>query len=73
MEINNLRQPLQTLRLLRGIFAQKVTDPEILKLVNRTEETLDVIAGMLDSILDINQLEAGVVRPQIISFPVNDL
>ena len=73
MEINNLRQPLQTLRLLRGIFAQKVTDPEILKLVNRTEETLDVIAGMLDLILDINQLEAGVVRPQIISFPVNDL
>ena len=44
----HLRQPLQTLRLLRGIFAQKVTDPEILKLVNRTEETLDVIAGMLE-------------------------
>lgn len=70
---HDLRQPLQTLRLLQGIFAQKVTDPEIVKLVDRVGETLDVIAGMLDSILDINQLEAGIVRPQTISFPVNDL
>ena len=45
---HDLRQPLQTLRLLRGIFAQKVTDPEMLKLVDRAGETLDVITGMLE-------------------------
>ncbi len=45
----------------------------MLQLVMRSEETLTAMAGMLNTLLDINQLEAGVIRPEIIDFPINTL
>jgi two-component system CheB/CheR fusion protein len=70
---HDLRQPLQTLSLLQGILAKKVTDPDASKLIARLEETLGAMSGMLDTLLDINQLEAGIVRPETTTFPVKDL
>jgi two-component system, chemotaxis family, CheB/CheR fusion protein len=70
---HDLRQPLQTLSLLQGILAKKVREPEALKLVIRLEETLGAMSGMLNTLLDINQLEAGTVRPELITFPVEEL
>ena len=70
---HDLRQPLQTLSLLQGILAKKVRDAELVNLVLRLEEALDAMSGMLDSLLDINQLEAGIVRPQVVTFPVKEL
>lgn len=70
---HDLRQPLQTLRLLRGMLEQKVTDADTLMLLRRSNETLDAIGGMLDSILGIHQLENGSIHPRISSFPINDV
>jgi two-component system CheB/CheR fusion protein len=70
---HDLRQPLQTLSLLHGLLAKKLKDADALKLVARADETLTAMAGMLNTLLDINQLEAGVVRPKIVDFPINDL
>jgi two-component system, chemotaxis family, CheB/CheR fusion protein len=70
---HDLRQPLQTLSLLQGLLAKKVQDKEGRDLVARTAETLTAMSGMLNTLLDINQLEAGVVRPEIIDFPINEL
>ena len=42
-------------------------------LVARLYETADALLGMLDTLLDINQLEAGGVRPEKVDFPINDL
>jgi len=70
---HDLRQPLQTLSLLQGILAKKVADPEASKLVARLDETLGAMSGMLDTLLDINQLEAGIVRPSLGTFSVKDL
>ncbi|HEV2549812.1 MAG TPA: chemotaxis protein CheB [Stellaceae bacterium] len=70
---HDLRQPLQTLSLLQGILAKKVTDPDASKLVGRLEETLGAMSGMLDTLLDINQLEAGIVRPSLVTFSLKDL
>jgi two-component system, chemotaxis family, CheB/CheR fusion protein len=70
---HDLRQPLQTLSLLQGILARKVTDRDASKLVGRLEETLGAMSGMLDTLLDINQLEAGIVRPSLATFSVKDL
>ncbi len=68
---HDLRQPLQTLSFLQGIMAKKVTDKTVLGLVDRLAETVSAMSGMLDTLLDINQLEAGVVRREIIDFPIN--
>jgi two-component system CheB/CheR fusion protein len=70
---HDLRQPLQTLRLLRGILQQKANDADVLTLLKRCGESLDTITAMLDSILDINQLEAGTILPRIVSFPIDQL
>ncbi len=70
---HDLRQPLQTVSLLQGLLARKLKNREELELVARSEEALTAMSGMLNSLLDINQLEAGVVHPEVVSFPINDL
>jgi two-component system CheB/CheR fusion protein len=68
---HDLRQPLQTLSFLQGLLAKKVTDAATLALIGRLEETVTAMSGMLDTLLDINQLEAGVVRGELVDFPIN--
>ncbi len=70
---HDLRQPLQTLSFLQGILAKKITDTTVLGLVDRLAETVSAMSGMLDTLLDINQLEAGIVRREILDFPINVL
>ena len=73
---HDLRQPLQALSLMRGVLARRIRDDrkeEALALVTRLDETAAAMSGMLNSLLDINQLEAGTVRPQLMTFPINDL
>ena len=70
---HDLRQPLQTLSLLQGMLEKRVRDEPTLKLVHRFGETVSTMASMLDKLLDINQLEAGIVRPSIVDFQVQRL
>ena len=65
---HDLRQPLQTISLLHDILAKKVEDEATLRLVSRLDETVSSMSSMLDTLLDINQLEAGIVRRD---FPIN--
>ena len=68
---HDLRQPLQTISLLHEILAKKVEDEATLRLVGRLDETVSSMSGMLDTLLDINQLEAGIVRREMVDFPIN--
>jgi two-component system CheB/CheR fusion protein len=68
---HDLRQPLQTISLLHEILAKKVEDKATLRLVGRLDETVSSMSGMLDTLLDINQLEAGIVRREMVDFPIN--
>ena len=70
---HDLRQPLQTLALLQGQLANTVEGPKAQRLVDRLDETLGAISGMLNALLDINQIEAGTVHAEMIEFPINDL
>jgi two-component system CheB/CheR fusion protein len=68
---HDLRQPLQTISLLHEILSKKIKDEDTLRLVGRLDETVSAMASMLDTLLDINQLEAGIVRRQMVDFPIN--
>ena len=70
---HDLRQPLQTLALLQGLLAKTVEGDRAQKLVARIDETLSAISGMLNTLLDINQIEAGTVHADMASFPVDAL
>ena len=69
---HDLRQPLQTLALLQGLLA-KLVGATRRAAGARLDETLGAMTGMLNTLLDINQIEAGTVRAEIVDFPVDDL
>jgi len=70
---HDLRQPLQSLALLQGMLEKSVQGEKAQKLVARLGDSLGAMAGMLNTLLDINQIEAGVVQSEIVHFPINDL
>jgi len=70
---HDLRQPLQTLALLQGLLTRTVADEKAAGLLRRQDEALDAMSGMLDTLLDLNQIEAGVVRAEVSDVSVNDL
>ena len=69
---HDLRQPLQTLSLLQGLLAKRVEEDATKKLVALQDQTLGAMSGMLNTLLDINQIDAGVVLPHVVSFSIND-
>ena len=61
---HDLRQPLQTLALLQGLLAKKVEGEKSQKLVGRIDEALGAMTTMLNTLLDINQIEVGAVKAE---------
>jgi two-component system, chemotaxis family, CheB/CheR fusion protein len=73
---HELRQPMQALGLMRAILAKmldKKHDVEALSLLAQIKETADAMSGIMSTLLDINQLEAGVVQPEKEDFPIGKL
>jgi len=70
---HDLRQPLQSLTLLKTLLRQTVTGERARELLARFAQTLGAMSGMLDTLLDINQIEAGAVQPQLQTFSINDV
>jgi two-component system CheB/CheR fusion protein len=70
---HDLRQPLQTMSLLLGMLQDLAKDPSGQKLIGRIEHTIASMSSLLDKLLDINQLEAGVVSPRPDDFEINDM
>ncbi|MBC7645187.1 MAG: response regulator, partial [Thermoleophilia bacterium] len=66
-------QPLQTLALLQGLLANRAEGTASEKLVTKFDDTIGAMSGMLNTLLDINQIEAGVVRAETVDFRVDDV
>ncbi|MBU2090914.1 MAG: response regulator, partial [Alphaproteobacteria bacterium] len=64
---------LQTLALLQGLLAKVLEGEKAQELVVRLNETLAAMSGMLNALLDINQIEAGTVTAEKVHFPINEL
>jgi two-component system CheB/CheR fusion protein len=70
---HDLRQPLQTLILLQALMARGAAGEKQQKLVLRLGETIESISGMLNTLLDINQIDLGIIRPELSSFTPADM
>jgi len=70
---HDLRQPLQTLALLQALLAKKVEGEKAQKLVERIDEAIGAMTNMLNTLLDINQIEVGAVKAEQREFSVNEL
>ena len=70
---HDLRQPLQTLVLLQELLAKVVVGDKAKKLIGRLDRTLDSMSGMLNALLDINEIEAATVRAEFETFRIDAL
>ncbi|EWY42688.1 chemotaxis protein CheY [Skermanella stibiiresistens SB22] len=70
---HDLRQPLQTLALLQGLLAKRVEGGRATELVAQMDQTLVAMTGMLNALLNVNQIDAGTIQPEITDFRINDL
>ncbi len=70
---HDLRQPVQTLRLLNAALQRQIEDPAALDMLDRERAALDSMAGLLNALLDISKLDSGNVRPQIETVDVAEI
>ncbi|HEY1543984.1 MAG TPA: MASE1 domain-containing protein [Xanthobacteraceae bacterium] len=70
---HDLRQPLQTVKLLQATLARCVEDREAHRLLAIIGQSLETMTDMLNSLLDINRLESGIVSPTTSDFPINEV
>jgi signal transduction histidine kinase/CheY-like chemotaxis protein len=62
---HDLRQPIHALGLFFSALAERIRGREADSLIGRIEETIGVVTNMLNALLDISKLDAGVVEPKV--------
>ncbi len=70
---HDLRQPLQTLTIIHSLLSRSAVSEEAQLLVSRMEQAVKAMTGMLDTMLDINQIQAGIITYQLEDIPVADI
>jgi two-component system, sensor histidine kinase len=67
---HDLRQPLQAAGLFVGTLSLRNRDPQLAEVIGRVEKALAGVESVLEALLDISRLDAGVVAPRLERFPV---
>ena len=63
---HDLRQPLQTIRLLNAsLLTMTEAKPEINDLLRRQQSAIDGASRLLNTLLDITRLESGAIEPHL--------
>jgi PAS domain S-box-containing protein len=70
---HDLRQPLQSLTFLQSMLVKTAVDSRSQELLSRFDVTLSSISGMLDALLDINQIEDGNAHAKVVSFNISEM
>lgn len=70
---HDLRQPLQTLTFIHGLLARDAIRPAAKHLIDRMEQAVSAMSGMLNTMLDINQIEAGVITYELEDFAISEV
>jgi PAS domain S-box-containing protein len=68
---HDLRQPLQSLVLFAGVLKGYVEGARGQQALKQLENGLGTLKDLLDSLLDVSQLDAGIVKPEITDFPIS--
>lgn len=70
---HDLRQPLQAITLYLPLLAKRIGDPDTLATVEAIKASSESMRSLLDSLLDISKLDAGMVEANIGPVPVLDI
>lgn len=70
---HDLRQPMHAMGLFMGELSNRIDTPEQNKIVEKVKESVEAMSGLLDSLLDISKLDAGVIVPHEQAFAIDVL
>ena len=70
MASHDLRQPLHALGLFVAQLRTPLTPGESVKTVERVDAAVAEMTEMFNSLLDISKLDAGVLAPKVVEFPI---
>jgi signal transduction histidine kinase/ActR/RegA family two-component response regulator len=70
---HDLRQPLQSMFLFANALHHHVSSKSGMDALVRIERGLDVLKGMLDSLLDVSRLDVNVIQPELAVFPLGPM
>jgi PAS domain S-box-containing protein len=70
---HDLRQPLQTIKLLNAAMSRLASASDIAELLKHQEQAIESTTRLLNALLDISRLESGAIEPQCTRVAVPDL
>lgn len=70
---HDLRQPLQSMFLFAASLHYHLRDKKGKEALVRIERGLDILKGLLDSLLDLSQLDIDVIKPKFATFPLRPM
>ncbi|WP_448187311.1 PAS domain-containing hybrid sensor histidine kinase/response regulator [Azospirillum sp. sgz301742] len=70
---HDLRQPVQSLMLFSAALAAGQDTGRTQQVLSHMDRALGALKGLLDSLLDISKLDAGIVHAKREAFPIDDL
>lgn len=70
---HDLRQPIHALGLFFAELSDRVHSPETHALIGQVDDSITAINSMLNALLDVSKLDAGVVKPNVESFTLMEL
>ncbi len=62
---HDLRQPIHALGLFFADLSERVRNKETEQVIGQIEDSISAINSMLNALLDVSKLDAGVVKPEI--------
>ena len=70
---HDLRQPIHALGLFFAELSERVYSPETALVIDQIDDSIEAINSMLNALLDVSKLDAGVVKPTIQRYRLTEL
>ncbi|MGF7212983.1 PAS domain S-box-containing protein [Skermanella aerolata] len=70
---HDLRQPIQAVALFAKLLDNRVVEPSSRNLVRLIQQSVLSLANLLEAVIHLSKLDAGVVEPSIGPMPLGDL
>jgi signal transduction histidine kinase/CheY-like chemotaxis protein len=70
---HDLRQPMHAITLLVEHLADRVHEPELRRTVGSIRSSVETMAALLNSLLDISRFDAGAIKPERRHLRIGDL
>lgn len=70
---HDLRQPLQTIKLLNAAMSRLAGESELKTFLDHQAQAIESTTRLLNALLDISRLESGSIEPQCVAVPLPEL